>query len=208
MNTIDKLTEIFKKFPGIGPRQAKRFVYFLLTRNDNTLRELSEAILRLKGSVKMCQSCFRFYAVNGDKNLNNLCNICISSDRDSSLLMIIERDADLENIERNNVYKGLYFVLGGSIPVLDRDPYNKIRIRELLDIISERGSGGFIKEVILATGANPDGDNTAVFIKKELDSLKDKYAFKISVLGRGLSTGTELEYSDSDTLRSALENRH
>lgn len=203
MSSIDKLSEIFKKFPGIGQRQAKRFVYFLLTRDQKFLKELSDNLLSLRKGVKICKSCFRFYGENS--NPNALCRICADADREASLLMVVERDADLENVERSGVYKGLYFVLGGSIPTLDKNPYKQVRVKELIDVAGDRLKNGYLKEIIIATNANPDGDNTASFIITELQKLKG--GLKVSILGRGLSTGTELEYSDADTLRNALKHR-
>lgn len=116
--------------------------------------------------------------------------------------MIVGRDSDLEAIEKSSVYLGLYFVLGGTIPILNNEPEKFIKIKELKDNIN---SNKDLKEVIIALNANPDGDYTAnylvEFLKKTFPNLQ------ISKLGRGLSTGTELEYSDKDTIKSALENR-
>lgn len=199
MDPISKLTEYFKEFPGIGPRQAKRFVYFLLTRNASYLDNFSKLILEIKKSIHVCSMCFRFYQ---DGNSNS-CPICLNKDRDMHQLMIISRDVDFEAIEKSKFYNGYYFILGGTIPILDSDPEDKIRLKELINRIKK----GSFKEIILSLNANIEGEHTAEFIKNYLkDKLPDS-EFAISVLGRGLSTGTELEYADGDTIKSALKNR-
>ena len=114
MNTIDKLTEIFKHFPGIGPRQAKRFVYFLLTRNKNYIKEFTTLVEELQKEIQICQGCFRYFTKNNNPQF--LCDICQSKNRDESSLMVVARDIDLENIEKSHSFDGKYFVLGGTIP--------------------------------------------------------------------------------------------
>jgi recombination protein RecR len=205
MSPIEKLTEVFTKFPGIGPRQAKRFVYFLLTRDKNFLENLSSNLLSLKKNIKICDFCHRFF--QSENNTSRLCKICADSHRDQHLLMVVEKDADLESVESSGVYSGRYFVLGGTVPILEDDPESKVRGRELVDLIEQQIRENGLNEIILATSANPEGDSTHSYLLNILKPFIDK-GIKISTLGRGLSTGTELEYSDKDTIKSALENRH
>lgn len=200
MDPISKLTEYFREFPGIGPRQAKRFVYFLLTRNTSYLDEISRLILEIKKSIKVCSSCFRFYQ---DNSRESLCKTCSDSSRDHSQLMVVSRDVDYEAIEKGKFYNGHYFILGGNIPILDKEPEKKVRMKELVEKI---GSGKF-NEIILSLNANTEGEHTADFIKSYLTEKFPESKFTFSILGRGLSTGTELEYSDSDTIKNALKNR-
>jgi recombinational DNA repair protein RecR len=150
--------------------------------------------------------------------------------------MIVVKDIDLLAIERSRAYNGLYFVLGNTVPILDEEPHKKIRqgellyrINELVGIENEASTieelsaelnsissmikdsakeNSKLKEVIVATSVNTEGEHTAFYINTLLRPYVEKYGFKITTLGRGLSTGTELEYSDGDTLKSALENRH
>ncbi len=204
MNQIDKLTEIFKHFPGIGPRQAKRFVYFLLTRPKSYLREFVDSIEKLQGEIQICSECFQYFTK--DKQENKICEICRSKNRDENVLMIVARDIDLENIEKSHSFNGKYFVLGGTIPILEKNPENRIHLKELLSAIESKAKNN-LKEIILGFSLNPESENTSQFIIQALTPLITKYHLKISHLGRGLSTGTELEYSDSDTIKSALENR-
>src|SRR4051812_35796879 len=106
MNSIQKLTELFSDFPGIGPRQARRFVYFLLTRNPDYIQQLTRLMGELKKDIKTCTACFRFFL---DQNPQaTLCDICRNPNRDDHILMIVSRDVDLENIEKTRSYNGLY----------------------------------------------------------------------------------------------------
>ena len=206
MDTIGKLEEIFRHFPGIGPRQAKRFVYYLLTKSSSDLSDLTKLISELKQSISVCKKCQRFFPVgfNQEKTLD-ICSICLDENRDRGLLMIVSRDIDFQAVEKSRAFSGVYFILGGSVPILEDMPEKKIRQKELLERINELNSD--IREVIVATNINPEGEHTAMYIGKLLKPEADKYKFRVTALGRGLSTGTELEYSDSETLKSALENR-
>jgi recombination protein RecR len=202
MDIIDKLTEVFKEFPGIGERQAKRFVYFLMSRNPAYSENLAELIKDLKKETAQCKECFRFFILNSKKE--NLCNNCSSLSTDSSTLMIIEKDSDLESIKKSGVYNGKYFILGGLVPIVEKTTKSRIRIEELKNkILSDKN----IKEIILAFSISPQGNHTDQYVREQLKDITEKLSIKISSLGKGLSTGTELEYSDNDTLKNALKNR-
>jgi recombination protein RecR len=199
MDPIGKLAEYFADFPGIGPRQAKRFVYYLLTRNSSTLEDISRLILEVKKTVRVCPSCFRFYP--DAKHQSNFCTVCANKNRDQEQLMIVARDVDFESIEKSHVYNGLYFILGGTIPILEKEPERKVRLKELKEKLSQ----GNFREVILSLNLTADGENTADFIQSFIGSNFSN--IKVSHLGRGLSTGSELEYVDSETIKNALKNR-
>lgn len=195
---------MFEKFPGVGKRQAKRFVYSLLRRNSNFSRDLSNAILNLKENIHLCTESFQyFYSENKNESLSPIAR---DPNRDRSLLLIVEKDSDLENLESMHFYRGLYFVLGGSIPVLSKTPEDFIRLRELLGVIDRKISAGELKEIILGLSLNPQGEYTLEYLKEKLTAFEQK-GVKISYLGRGLSTGTELEYSDKETFENAFANR-
>jgi recombination protein RecR len=205
MNTIQKLAEYFSKLPGIGPRQSKRFVYYLLRRDHRFNEELARLILDLKNNVYVCQSCYRFF-VNGALP-KKICGTCAGGNRDTNMLMIVAKDIDFENIERSGVYNGLYFILGGTIAILEKNPEHKVRSRELMKTVEKRAKNGILKEIILAFSVNPEGENTTRFVSELLDAIASKYSVRISTLARGLSTGTELEYPDAETIKSAYKNR-
>ncbi len=201
MNSIEKLAELFEKFPGVGKRQAKRFVYYLLRRSGSYSRDIVNAISRLKDNIRICQESFQyFYNENPDQTLSPIAR---DPSRDHSLLLVVEKDSDLENLESMHLYRGLYFVLGGSIPVLSKSPEEFVRIRELKTILQKKIDAGELKEMILGLSVNPQGEYTLEYLQEQ---LKD-FQIKISILGRGLSTGTELEYSDKETFESAFANR-
>jgi len=197
-NAIQKLKEYFERFPGIGPRQAQRFVYWLLNEDSQFTNELSGLLFELKRGVKQCGECFRFYT-------SNECRLCQDKSRDNSRLLVVEKDVDLENIEKTGIYSGHYFVLGDIVPLGQILPKN-IRLKELFSRAEQEAKKG-LKEIILAFNATAEGDNTIRYLEKILEPLAKKYSIKISGFGRGLSTGTELEYIDRDTLKNALENR-
>ena len=205
---IDQLVKSFRKFPGIGPRQARRFVYYLLRANHHTVEALTQQMRELKKSVIQCPSCLRFHASPAGvlAKAGKGCPICLDKTRDHRLLLIIEKDMDLENVERTDTYNGYYFVLGGLIPILDKEPEQRIRGKKLLETIEEHRAKG-LQEIILALSANPEGDYTAQFVKKLIFPICANFEIKVSTLGRGLSTGTELECSDADTLKNALKHR-
>ena len=200
-NSIEKLAEMFEKFPGVGKRQAKRFVYSLLRRNSAFSRDLSNAILNLKENIRICSESFQyFYSENKSETLSPIAR---DPNRDRSLLLVVEKDSDLENLESMHFYKGLYFVLGGSIPVLSKTPTEFVRINELKTIVKKKIDAGELKEIILGLSLNPQGEYTLEYLQEELKN----FGIKISILGRGLSTGTELEYSDKETFENAFANR-
>lgn len=201
MNPLDKLAEYFTHLPGIGPRQAKRFVYYLLTRDQATLEALSDEIRAIKNNIRVCTECFRFFTASTEAKM---CKICMDNNRDKSEMMIVPRDNDLETIEKSKAFDGVYFVLGGTIPILEKEPERRVRLGELRKRIERDRE--ILKEVILATNLNPEGENTMDFLETHLRTLL-KTDTRITHLGRGFSTGTEIEYSDSETIKYALKNR-
>ncbi len=197
MDSIERLTQLFEKFPGIGPRQARRFVQYLLSAQGGTRADLAELVRSLGAHTSQCKKCFRWFVKNTNKT--GFCSICSDSHRDNSLLFIVEKDADIDNVERSG-FKGLYFVLGGTIPLATEEPSKYIRIKELQKRVAENN----LTELILGLSATTEGDHTRGILAETLFSP----GIKISSLGRGLSTGSELEYADPDTIAQALGNRH
>lgn len=199
MDTIEKLSVLFEKFPGIGPRQAGRFVYYLLRSSPALRKELTESISLLNERVKQCAECRRFH-----DGAQPTCGRCLGSDRDRALLIIVASDADADAIERSHTYHGTYFVLGGTI-ALGNEKNPRIREQDLVKRVEKRSNE--LREIILAFPANVEGDTTAAYVHDLVKPLiKDAQIF-VSTLGRGLSTGAELEYADSDTIKNALKNR-
>lgn len=203
MNNLDKLIAHFERFPGIGARQARRFAFHILTMPEQTTNELADLITSLHSTVTECASCHRFFARNGG---GDLCTICADTTRDRSKLMVVERDTDVQSVERSGVYDGLYFVLGGTVPLLDSHDTKKLRGGALKGTVEARLSDG-LTEIILAFAVNPDGENTERYVRSLLSDTLAAANITISHLGRGLSTGSELEYADPETVKNALRNR-
>ncbi|MFA6554071.1 MAG: toprim domain-containing protein [Candidatus Paceibacterota bacterium] len=213
MDSLHRLEEIFAKFPGIGPRQAKRFVYYILNKSPSSIREFTQLIEEVKKSTLECSMCHRFFTLTSNllplNSKSSLCQICSDTSRDQSSLMIVARDSDLETVEKSHAYNGLYFVLGGTIPILDKEPDKRIRLEMLLKRVSavSAPTRSDLAEIILSLNTTPDGENTAQIVKEAIQKVVGAKPIKISVLGRGLSTGAELEYVDGETIKSALKNR-
>lgn len=205
MSDIEKLTELFKQFPGIGERQAKRFVYFLLRKNNYYRDDLAQTIQTITSNIRQCPESFQYFSPK--TNTQILSPIMLDTSRDKGKLVIVERDSDIEAIERSGVYDGHYFILGGNIPILEKEPHKVVRLHELLNQVSKRIQEKSLQEIILAFSLTPQGEHTEDIIKQELKKLTHNLV-TISVLGRGLSTGSELEYTDKMTLGNAFENRH
>lgn len=202
MEEITKLAEIFNKFPGIGQRQAKRFVYYLLRSPKSYSQELIRNLEILHQKIKQCPECFIFF----NNPRENICENCLDKNADQSILMIVEKDTEHENIKKSGIYDGTFFILGGLIDITNKENEKRIRINELIKKIEKKKE--ILKEIIIALSLTPQGEHTDLYLKNKLKDLKEKYNFKISSLGRGLSTGTELEYSDTNTLKNALKNRN
>lgn len=199
MDPIESLSTLFVRFPGIGPRQAGRFVQFLLRSSPSYRRELMQALQELGHTVHQCPECMRYFA---GENPGGACSLCAGK-RDR-MLTVVATDTDLLALERSGMYRGYYFVLGGTIS-LASDKAAHLRLDALKQRVQrQRGAG--LEEIILAFPANPEGDATAVRVHEE---LKEEFgdSIRITELGRGLSTGSELEYADPETLKNAFRNR-
>ena len=203
---LNRIAESFRRFPGIGPRQAKRFVFYLLHQGAGEIDGLIKSLETLKRSVARCSDCQRYFPLNGDREVS-LCRLCVDTTNNEGTLLVVEKDVDLENVERSGTYQGRYFILGGLVPILEKSPLEKLNWRELVTLATRLQKVSKLKEIIIALTASVEGDHTAEYLETELHKLANFKDLKISVLGRGLSTGTELEYSDSSTLKNALANR-
>ena len=182
--------------PGIGPRQATRLAFKLITEGKNQLEELSKTISELK-NLKICQLCFFHHS-----NQNNICDICQSKNRRKDIIMIVEKETDLISLERPNKYNGRYLIIGELSKNGVLESIEKLRLNNLKTFI-QKELNGQAEEIIIATNPTTYGDLNAMIIAKE---LKD-FSKKITRLGRGIPTGGEIEFSDEETLGQALERR-
>ncbi len=191
-DAISRLIQELNKLPGIGPKSAQRLAYYLMRAPQEQATQLAEAILSIKQKIKLCSTCFNVTD-------SDLCLICRNDQRNRSQVCVVEQPQDILAIEHTGVYKGLYHVLHGAISPTEGIGANDVRIREL----TSRLQDGVVKEVILATNTNLEGEQTAMYLNQLLSPL----GISITRLARGLPFGTELEYADDATLTRALEGR-
>ena len=189
---IDRLVASLKRLPGIGEKSATRLAFHLLGATDESVRELAEAIARLKQDVVLCELCF-------DRTDRSPCAICRDEKRDSTLLCVVEEPADLAAIERSGRFRGRYHVLGGAFAPIDGVGPDELRIAEL----EARVKTGEIEEVVLATNPNAEGDATAHFL---IDALRPT-GVRLSRIAFGMPLGGDLEYADHVTVGMSMENR-
>ncbi|MBP9765948.1 MAG: recombination protein RecR [Candidatus Pacebacteria bacterium] len=210
MNPTEKLQELFLRFPGIGPKQAARFVYFLLRQKEDYKVELSRNIEMLKDSSHICESCLRVFSKSKNKE-KKICIICEDENRDKASLMIVVKELDIDAIEKTNFYNGKYFVLGSVLPFLTENPKEIINIRELVNKIHQNIQNEKeemkIKEIVFALPATDEGENTINYLKKTLSQIVGIENTKMSTLARGLSTGLDIEYVDKNTFKEAFNHR-
>lgn len=203
MNNTEKLIAEFKKFPGVGTRQAERFVYYLLRRGYKNTTELADLIRDVTKNMKTCKESFQlFYS---DDPTTELSPISRDTTRDRTLLLVVEKDTDIQALEKSGAYKGMYFVLGGLISVTRPDYNQYIRTDQLLARIQNGRAKDNLQEIIFGLSFTPESEHTRTLIESLIEKLS--LDLKISRLGRGLSVGAELEYSDNETLAQALKTR-
>jgi len=200
---INRLMEYFMRLPGIGPRQASRFAYTLLDEDTETLEKFGDTLKDLARTVGRCAECFRSIERTND---NILCQTC-NTDAIATIL-VVEKDQDYETISKSGHWDGAYHVLGGAISLLNEKSRVTDRIRALFDRLARRvKTASKPIEVVLATSATTEGDATALYIERVLEPFIKAGKVTLTRLGRGISTGTEMEYADPQTLKNALKNR-
>ncbi|MBU1888158.1 MAG: recombination mediator RecR [Candidatus Omnitrophica bacterium] len=190
--SMQDLIEHFKKMPGIGSKTAERMAFYVLKSPAKDMENFSSAIRRVKEQVRFCGKC-------GNLSETDLCSICNDSRRDKGVVCVVEQPNDLILIEKSGHYKGTYHVLFGAIAPLDGIGPDEIRLKELIARVKDDK----VKEVIIATNSNAEGETTALYISKELKSSK----IKITRIAYGIPVGGGLEYIDQATLVRALEGR-
>ncbi|HBI34039.1 MAG TPA: recombination protein RecR [Candidatus Moranbacteria bacterium] len=204
---FQKLIKNLASLPSVGPKMAERLVLFLFKQDIEKIRDFAENLLEIK-NMKICKRCFNIAE-------SELCEYCKDERRDQHSICVVEEPLDIISLERTKAYIGLYHVLGGVIQVGDSGA--ELKIPQLISRIENEK----ITEVILATNPTTEGDATALYLKRKLQAIKttpvksgeaslptaEFNGVKITRLGRGLSTGADLEYADELTLSEALTNR-
>ncbi len=197
--SIRNLIGVFERLPGIGPKSASRLVFYLLNTPESYVTKMAQALLAIKKEVKICKKCFS--VCEGD-----VCSICEDSKRSKNTICVVERAIDVMAIENIGGYKGVYHVLGGVVNPLEHVSPDDLRIDELIKRVEKTLNGDNELEIILATNPTMEGEATALYIKKKLETLNHKNV-KLSRIGSGLPMGADLEYADLATLSRAMEGR-
>jgi len=189
---VSRLIEEFHRLPGIGPKSAARLAYYILRMPEAGARSLAEAIIDVKEKIVLCSVC---------QNLTDVdpCSICQSPERDRSLVCVVEEPLDILALERTGQFKGLYHVLHGAISPMDGIGPDDLKMSQLLGRLKD----GSVREVILATNPNLEGEATAMYLQRLISPL----GIRVTSLARGLPVGGDLEYADEVTLGRALEGR-
>jgi len=189
---VAALIEEFSKLPGVGVKTAQRLTFFILRSPTDQARRLAEAIMRVKESIIYCSRCFNITETDP-------CPICSNPNRDQETICVVEEPLDVLALEKTGAYKGLYHVLHGAISPIDGVGPKDLRIDELL----QRVRNSQLREIILATNPNFEGEYTANYIQQELKPFN----MRVTGLARGLPMGGDLEYADEGTLGRAIEGR-
>ena len=197
---IKNLTEAFERLPGIGPKTAQRLTFYLLHVPQGMLDDFASALTNLKKNTVLCSICFNVAETDP-------CPICSSQNRDHSLICVVEQPLDVLAFERGGRFNGVYHVLHGAISPLNNIGPDEIKINELVKRLRENPLE--IREIILATNSNMEGEATAMFIAREIQRCKDSkmQSLKITRLAHGLPIGGDVEYADEVTLQRAIEGR-
>lgn len=204
---IKQLVAFFQRLPGVGPRQASRFAYALLDESPEVLQAMRAALKALAEETSRCLICFRA------KEKEKQCESCVfeisnHDEASSHRILVVEKDQDVETIEKSGLWRGVYHITGGTISPLRDDPLIKNRMRGLYKRIVSLASKKNDIEVVMALSATTNGEETERYLEKILEPyVAPKGPVKLTRLGRGLSTGAEIEYADPSTLSHALKNR-
>ena len=189
--TVEKAIHELAKLPGVGRKSAQRQVFYLLKTPQSEVEQLANALNELKIKVRYCSICFNITE-------NDPCAICTSDRRDRKVICVVEEPNDVLALEKTGEYRGLYHVLGGSLSPLDGIGPEDLKIKQLLKRLYDD-----IREVIIATNPNAEGEATALYLSKLIHPLN----IKLTRIARGIPVGADLEYADEITLSKALEGR-
>ncbi|GAH57674.1 unnamed protein product [marine sediment metagenome] len=192
IKSVENLINEFRKLPGIGPKSAKRIVFFLLKLSHSDIVKFSRNLIEMKEKVKFCSQCYSLTE-------EDICHICRDQSRDRKKICIVEEVSDVIIIEKTGEYKGLYHIIGGLLSPIENVGPDEIRVPRLL----ERVKASNIEEVIIALNPTVEGESTAMYLKKILAP----FGVKVTKLASGLPVGGDLEYADEITIGRAISDR-
>ena len=195
-NALERAINELGRLPGVGPRTAERYAYFLLRADERTAQSMARALIALHSDVKTCPVTFAL--INADEDISPLYS---DAARDKRMIAVVEEPLDIVALERTGQFKGTYHVLGGTISPIDGIGPEQLHIPELLKRIRDDAA----EEIIIATNASVEGESTALFIQRHIQEAR--LNVKVSRLARGIPVGVDLEYADQITLSHALEGR-
>lgn len=190
--SVERLMELLSRMPGVGQKTAERLAYHILRLSDSEALELAAAIREVKEKVKQCSRCYQFAE-------SDPCPVCAAPGRDRSKICVVENATDVVTIEQSGGYEGLYHVLGGRLAPLDGVEPEDLTVDRLV----ERANRDEVKEVIVATNPDTEGEATALYLREALEGV----AVRVTRLARGIPSGSHLEYANSAVLSDALQGR-
>ncbi|HAH32492.1 MAG TPA: recombination protein RecR [Elusimicrobia bacterium] len=194
MKSLDKLASLFRRLPGVGPKQAERFSLYAVKASEGEIEDLVEALRAVKSSVKYCAECCNY-------SEENLCAVCANPSRDQTIICVVEHPQDVAAIEKTKTFNGVYHVLHGAISPTEGITPGAIKLKELTDRI--KASDGAVKEMIIATNPDTEGEAMAIYLTR----LLTKYVHRITRIAYGVPLGGDIDYLDEVTLGYALRGR-
>lgn len=194
MQALERLVRALRRLPGVGPRQAERFSAYFLRAPQGEVEEFVASVLGVKEQVKLCRVCHAY-------SESDICSICADPDRDKSLICVVEDPQDIESIEKTGAFHGLYHVLHGAISPMEGRGAEQVKVKELLQRVQNTPVP--IREVILATDPDTEGETTALYLADLLHGLVER----VSRIGYGVPLGGDIDYIDEMTLGYSLKGR-
>lgn len=194
MQSLDRLVRALRRLPGVGPRQAERFAAYFLRAPQGEVEEFLSAVVSMKQGVRLCSVCHAY-------SENDVCEICADPDRDASSICVVEDPQDIESIEKTGVFKGLYHVLHGAISPMEGRGAEQVKVKELLERV--QNSSVPVKEVIIATDPDTEGETTALYLADLLRGMVER----VTRIGYGVPLGGDIDYLDEMTLLYSLKGR-
>ncbi len=194
MKALERLEHALRRMPGVGPRQAERLASYFLRAAQGEVEEFVEAVLGVKKNVKLCRVCHAY-------SESDICSICADPDRDRSIICVVEDPQDIESIEKTGAFSGLYHVLHGAISPMEGRGAEQVKVKELLQRVQNAPVP--VREVILATDPDTEGETTALYLADLLHGLVER----VTRIGYGVPLGGDIDYIDEMTLGYSLKGR-
>ncbi len=207
MDPKEKLAQVFERFPGIGKRQARRFVDYMLRVSDSTVSDFVVKINDARSHTRQCRESWAMYTMSDGEKDVGLSPVAKNPNRDRTTIMIVETDHDMNAVENSKSYRGQYYLIGELLPLVADHFDEHPRSAHLLERIKKGIATDNLKEIIFALPLTTEGEHTKLAIENFVSPIATEASVTLSALARGLSTGSEIEYTDAATLESAIKGR-